>query len=322
MNKINEYDYFEDIETIDDFFNDVKGEWYGNSFDGKNSIHRFFKNHFGDDCICSFQLQNRGYDGIIINNAKVGFGENIRHIKEEIIVLEPNQIKSIDNKYPSKSSDNIFEKERNEKGSKRMITQEMYFKDSAIRNNDGSLKVCYHATNEKFEAFSKDFIGNCHGNSYGDGFYFSSEPLHDYGPSLECYLNIKNPYVIEKVNSLEDITKFLANYLPDRLYKDVNQLFEGDKIQNAVKELVLKSITECMKATWYTEDKKQEEIKDILNKMPELKEDKEFMKKVIKIAPFLKQKSLTIDERLNEAINIRESKKSSVKSTKKQDLEI
>lgn len=73
-----------------------------------------------------------------------------------------------------------------------------FFKDSKIRNGDGVLLVCYHATSAEFNVFDKAKIGTGNGGmNFGKGFYFtpSRSIAEDYGENVgEFYLNIKNPF--------------------------------------------------------------------------------------------------------------------------------
>ena len=87
--------------------------------------------------------------------------------------------------------------------------QEEFFKDSKMRDKDGILQVFYHATTKKFDAFDKEFIGDGHGTSFGEGFYFASEPIPSYGENIAVYLDVKKPYVLdlESENSLKDFAK-------------------------------------------------------------------------------------------------------------------
>lgn len=89
--------------------------------------------------------------------------------------------------------------------------QKKYFKDSKLLTDDNQLQVFYHATEAKFDAFDKKFIGDGHGSSFGEGFYFSAEPIPAYGDNLAVYLNVKKPYVLDLNNNdnLEDFANKL-----------------------------------------------------------------------------------------------------------------
>lgn len=71
-----------------------------------------------------------------------------------------------------------------------------YFKDTAIRDKDGKLKVMYHGTNADFTVFNPFISGGKNGIAEGYGLYFSDSPdvSDKYGSkAMKGYLNIKNP---------------------------------------------------------------------------------------------------------------------------------
>lgn len=71
--------------------------------------------------------------------------------------------------------------------------QHEYFKDSTVRDNDGSLKVMYRGDSSEFTVFDRKKTS--HANLYGRGFYFTDSKAHatQYGDVREFYLDIKNP---------------------------------------------------------------------------------------------------------------------------------
>lgn len=73
--------------------------------------------------------------------------------------------------------------------------QQEYFKESAIRDENGKLKVVYHGTDAEFTVF--DFLksGTNVGRAEGYGFNFTdnSEVAKHYGKSKQYYLNITKP---------------------------------------------------------------------------------------------------------------------------------
>ena len=154
-------------------------------------------------------LKNKGYDSIIIKNAPVGIRQK-RLINREIIVFKPSQIKSIYN-YKPKRTDSLFDGFEI-KENVCMITeeQEKFFRYSKIKKpQNGKPKVCYHATNEVFDSFDISRVGEGGGSSYGNGFYFSSEPIEEYGKVMEVFLDARKPYVIENVNDFGEVLEFL-----------------------------------------------------------------------------------------------------------------
>lgn len=188
-------------EIVKDWFN-----YYGP--DGKAIINRVLREYEKSDLK---ELKKYGYDGIIVKNAPVGIKDK-RTIQLEVIVFESNQIKYIYNHKPT-DSPNIYD------GCCKDITvgeinaiynaQKEYFKNSKILDKQGRLKVMHHCTNADFEIFEKKCIGEGFGSSYGEGFYFSSEVLSEYGKDIPVYLNVTKPYVINNVNNLREIIAFL-----------------------------------------------------------------------------------------------------------------
>ena len=74
---------------------------------------------------------------------------------------------------------------------------------SKIVGEDGKPLVVYHNTDSEFTSFDRDMImGDC----LGDGFYFSDAPHKVFGSNtMRCYLNVRNPYVVENLNSVDCI---------------------------------------------------------------------------------------------------------------------
>jgi len=72
-------------------------------------------------------------------------------------------------------------------------------KSSKVTEN-GTPKICYHGTYEKFDTFDITTIGKGSGNygHYGYGFYFSDDirEAKTYGNTImKVYLNIRNPFI-------------------------------------------------------------------------------------------------------------------------------
>lgn len=87
--------------------------------------------------------------------------------------------------------------------------QKRYFKNTKIRNEDGSLKEVYHFTNEKFNSFSLDKVIKW------PGFWFSED--YDYASShgrygVKVYLNLKNPFDCEKPENDDFLGKYMKKY--------------------------------------------------------------------------------------------------------------
>ena len=90
--------------------------------------------------------------------------------------------------------------------------QQQYFKDSKVRDENGSLLTVYHGTDSEFTVFDRGKIGKNYwqsGNSAFGGFYFTdnkstaenyatlSTGLTAKGRVVESYLNITNPLISE-----------------------------------------------------------------------------------------------------------------------------
>lgn len=99
-----------------------------------------------------------------------------------------------------------YSKSLDSNGQKLSVEQEQYFKDSVIRDENGNLLVLYHGTDADFTIFDKKISQNA--------FFFSRDKLtagsyYDYnrnnGKTMEVYLNIKNPKIIEVNNSWNKI---------------------------------------------------------------------------------------------------------------------
>lgn len=97
--------------------------------------------------------------------------------------------------------------------------QQKFFKDSKIVDSGGHLMRVYHRSMSEFSVFDKSKIGS--GTDigvFGRGFYFSNKDFTSYGTRrYECYLNIRNPYVI---NGSAEAFKFKQR-MADLAGKDV-----------------------------------------------------------------------------------------------------
>ena len=75
-------------------------------------------------------------------------------------------------------------------------SQQKYFENSKVRDEDGRLLVMYHGTGADFTEFDRKYIGS-HGSFEGYGFNFTPDKSRASGYSngriLEGYLNVTNP---------------------------------------------------------------------------------------------------------------------------------
>ena len=161
------------------------------------------------------ELQSMGYDGVIWED----------ELYPEYVVFSANQVKSVDSKGFSSSSDNIYEsrdlldmdtEEVLDLAGRPAIYSEAFKKWFGDWENDpehsskmvgmnGRPKVFYHGTDREFDAFSTDAIGRSTGELgwYGKGFYFTPDYLQarHYGSKvLEVYLNIRHPFYMDSDN--------------------------------------------------------------------------------------------------------------------------
>lgn len=93
--------------------------------------------------------------------------------------------------------------------------QKEFFKDSQMKTDEGELAPYYHCTVSHFNEFDINTLGKQSGDKgyFGTGFYFTGNrsfnsccwPDRENGEELiklECYLNLKNPFVFDKLGKL------------------------------------------------------------------------------------------------------------------------
>ena len=93
---------------------------------------------------------------------------------------------------------------------------------SKVVDENGEPEVCYHGTfSESLNAFDESNIGKNTGNEghYGYGFYFSYSKIeastYTYATNpiiLECFLNIRNPFLSNNIDHLEKYSKDYGYY--------------------------------------------------------------------------------------------------------------
>ena len=94
--------------------------------------------------------------------------------------------------------------------------QKDYFAESAIRDKNGALQVMYHATDNEFTVFSREYLGE-NTDAWSEeaqatahiGFWFNTQDLSKHSKSLytraeEVYLNVTNPYDAGDLHGLVD----------------------------------------------------------------------------------------------------------------------
>ena len=168
-------------------------------------------------------LQKLGYDGVVSDtiNGDTDIIDSA-YSGTQIVAFKANQIKDIDNKYPTSNSDMRFSLNQDNNGNQLSKEQVEFFKDSKIRvkevdgwsdtiSEDGNLFEVYHGTNsDDFFVFDKGSIGSANDMGwYGKGYYFAfseSEAKYYGSRVMKCYLNIKNPFnFTEEMQSFDGV---------------------------------------------------------------------------------------------------------------------
>lgn len=210
------------------------------------TLHYFATENFAEDVIredATVWLKTRdfaqkakaeGYDGVIFKNiVDVGQYGGDYNPATVAIAFDSNQIKSVANAKPTADPD-IRYSLSDSNGRELSKEQSVYFKDSKVRDENGSLQVMYHGSPESFTVFDKKKAKSS--GLYGRGFYFTNSDSHakQYGNTYEVYLNITNPLQ----NGTNDITK-------DQLRKFVEAIAEDEDygIENYGYEATVDSVT-------------------------------------------------------------------------------
>lgn len=120
-------------------------------------------------------------------------------------------------------------------------SQQEYFKDSKIRDENGSLIEVYHGSQSKFTEFKHSKMG-LHGNAHGRGFYFTDDVSlassfsTKEGQLLNGYLNITNPMSeTQKTIKKADLEKFIK-LICEKEAKALVDTDGYDKISDALKD--------------------------------------------------------------------------------------
>ena len=153
------------------------------------------------------KLIEQGYDGIWIKDTRMDDSG------DQIVAFYSEQAKLVTNQSPTENPDVRYSlPDTDTKGKALTPEQQKFFADSAIKavQDDGSLRISpdgalmpvYHGTNNgEFYEFDKNLSGSSNDAGwYGKGFYFAFRKgeAEYYGRRvLECYLNIKNPFVFD-----------------------------------------------------------------------------------------------------------------------------
>ena len=144
------------------------------------------------------QEKNKAVWEAILLIANTSNGEKILYDINPIKMVEGSGKESVqtstDNNIPQTSK--IVKKQnsdRDSEGNTLSDEQIEFFKDSKVRDDNGSLLVCYHGTNAEFNSFNVDFISS--DNKLGFGFYFMAgkKLQFQYEHPKTVYLNIMKP---------------------------------------------------------------------------------------------------------------------------------
>ena len=134
-------------------------------------------------------------NAINIDTVETASGKYIDVINKLFSMSEAQREKAL-NSITNVSPDmlgNVKFSDRNSNGKELSKGQQEYFKDSAVRDENGNLLVMYQGSANDFTVFDRK--KSSYANLYGRGFYFTKSKAHaeQYGNSREFYLDIKNP---------------------------------------------------------------------------------------------------------------------------------
>lgn len=186
------------------------------------------------------------YDGLVLDEgADGGYGEEVKYRGKSYVIFNPEQAVSVDRNGDSGVRYSLNE---DSTGKKLSAEQSEFFKDSVIRDENGKLMPMYHGTHhggftvfggrKDYWYFSNDrkyaniFAGRkANGHLYPDT-KRGIENGHYRSQVYAAYLNVKNPFVTDDVDIIEDALywdKSLAGKLREKGYdalmlKDMSQV--------------------------------------------------------------------------------------------------
>lgn len=197
-------DFNGDIDSAVDY-------WFKNYDNDVDLIQKLHENTlmFWEDFYSGLR-DTIGYDGVIAWNKAEG---------TQAIVFNSNQIKEIFNYKPTKNPDIRYSLSKDNKGNFLTESQEEYFKDSKVRDENNNLLLVHHGTDAEFYTFDRNRIGKGT-DQFGAGFYFaeSKEASQSYGKRvMDVYLNITKPIVINR--SMEGGDLYDVKITKEQAYK-------------------------------------------------------------------------------------------------------
>ena len=211
-----------------------------------------FKDQNGNDIIVPVQINGKGrYNDLYIdeNQIKSAYGKNnlnnyikkneFKEIYKKIEETDFNEGIQYSNVADSSTNNSIpqnAKKVKDNKGRALTQSQQDYFKNSKVKDENGNLLTMYHSTDADFNEFTYDNMGK-NGLAYGQGFYFTDneKAKNAYGNNAKTvYLNIEKPMQIGE----RTMTKADFQRLIEAVNEKTNGQVEADygSIQNALQD--------------------------------------------------------------------------------------
>ena len=152
-------------------------------------------------------MESMGYDGIThIGGGRFNKKDETRH--RVYIAFQPEQIKNVDNTNPTTDAD-IRYSLTDDQGRDLTKEQRGYFKNSKMRDDNGSLKVMYHGSEDAgFHAFMSNFSDD------GSSFFFT-----DNNTVAKSYSGTHEKYAARAFKTADDVNNFFAEIGVDDEYE-------------------------------------------------------------------------------------------------------
>lgn len=176
------------------------------------------------DNIARWAKEN-GYTSVIVRNVQDGgvtaddyIFFNVEQAKSaDTVTYDDNgDVIPLSERFKRENADIRYSLREDSEGRELSDGQEDYFAESAIRDKNGALQVMYHATDNEFTVFSREYLGE-NTDAWSEeaqatahiGFWFNTQDLSKHSKSLytraeEVYLNVTNPYDAEDLHGLVD----------------------------------------------------------------------------------------------------------------------
>ena len=137
---------------------------------------------------------------------KDGIDQNYDSFKEYLVKEGKYQRREDDRRKIATIKEEDLENITDSEGNKLTKEQIEYFKNSAVRDENGNLLAVYHGTTNDFTVFDKELSQNAFffaSNELAANSYYGYLP--EQGKTLKVYLNLKNPKIIDVKNSWDKI---------------------------------------------------------------------------------------------------------------------